>query len=203
MAVERQSRPDISRTKTSRESDKIIENFTVILMTFVAIWLMRGYFTQSERQQLSTLFRRHAEAQYFLGQEYADKVTGEPKPITKADVDAIEKLAEDAERNFLAELEKKSLKDKPKEQMKTLAEQTSSDLGIRSLNRGTLSNARLVEFVSRRDQRVCPICEDLDGDVYEVDPATGIIKGGPVIPDDTHVRCRCRYLLLEGQEEIE
>lgn len=80
------------------------------------------------------------------------------------------------------------------------ARRNASDSGMKSLNQGSLSNPTLeVQFVTRRDDRVCPICEDIDGDTFNVDPTTGIIDG-PLIPDDLHHNCRCRYLNLDGVE---
>jgi hypothetical protein len=72
----------------------------------------------------------------------------------------------------------------------------ASDMGLRSLNKGTVSQVDRVQFVTRRDMKVCPICEALDGNIYDVDPVTKIIINGPVIPDDTHPNCRCRYLIV-------
>lgn len=78
----------------------------------------------------------------------------------------------------------------------------SADLVTRSLNNGVISNSSdQVQFVTRRDDRVCPICEDLDGEVFDIDPITRIIDG-PTIPDDTHHNCRCRYLSLDDDGEL-
>jgi len=80
----------------------------------------------------------------------------------------------------------------------------SSDSVMKSLNQGTLSNTATgrVEYVTRRDSKVCPICEDLDGDVYTVDQLSGIIEDAPIIPDDTHPNCRCRYLSVDDGGEV-
>lgn len=43
-----------------------------------------------------------------------------------------------------------------------------------------------VEWVSERDARVCDVCEDMDGDVYDIDK----------IPKKPHWGCRCRVRLL-------
>lgn len=42
------------------------------------------------------------------------------------------------------------------------------------------------EFTTAGDRRVCPICESLDGNVYSLEEARGLV---PV-----HVRCRCSFL---------
>jgi len=54
-----------------------------------------------------------------------------------------------------------------------------------------------VEFTTENDSRVCPICEDLDRDVYQIDDD---LK--PVIPDDTHPNCRCYYVYEGTNEEV-
>lgn len=43
-----------------------------------------------------------------------------------------------------------------------------------------------VRFLTVRDFAVCPICEPLDEQVFDIDEAPGI-------PEDTHVGCRCFY----------
>lgn len=50
----------------------------------------------------------------------------------------------------------------------------------------------VMEWVTRMDERVCPECEALDGNTYEIDDSTM-----PVPPDDTHPNCRCRLMLVE------
>lgn len=78
----------------------------------------------------------------------------------------------------------------------------TSDSTSNALNKGTLSNSSLiVQFVTRRDDKVCPICEDLDMEQFDVDPISRSIDG-PTIPDDTHPNCRCRYLSLDEDEEL-
>lgn len=77
------------------------------------------------------------------------------------------------------------------------ARKESNNSGIKSLNEGTLSMApHQVVFATREDNRVCPICRGFEGDIYEVDPETRIVIDGPVIPEGTHINCRCRYLPL-------
>jgi hypothetical protein len=82
-----------------------------------------------------------------------------------------------------------------KSQLADNAARESSNSGIKALNKGTVSVAELVIFATREDDKVCPICEALNGEIYGVDTDTKIIDG-PLIPDDTHPNCRCRYLIF-------
>ena len=78
----------------------------------------------------------------------------------------------------------------------------TNDITIKSLNKGTLSNSsNIIQFVTRRDKSVCPICEDLDMEQFDIDPITRMIDG-PTIPDDTHPNCRCRYMSLDEDKEL-
>src|SRR5690606_20418437 len=80
---------EVARTKVSRESDVDIDELTALLVPFVALYLANGFFTSSEQAQISLIFRQHAERQYFRGQDYADKITGEQRPLTQRDLDNI------------------------------------------------------------------------------------------------------------------
>lgn len=194
-SLEQADRPNLGRTKVSMDSDNLIDEMEEALAVFIAIYLSRGYFTQNELNDLDKLFKKHTQDQYFLGQNYTDKKTGEAEPISHADLEAINRLANEAKTDFLNSLAKKQ-KDDIATHAGIIAGLAAAVIGIKALNQGTVSHARLVEFVTRRDNRVCPICEALDGNIYEVDSVTKIIKNGPVIPDDTHPNCRCRYLIV-------
>jgi SPP1 gp7 family putative phage head morphogenesis protein len=50
----------------------------------------------------------------------------------------------------------------------------------------------LAEFRSMRDDKVCSKCESLDGEIFTLDGASGII---PV-----HPSCRCIFLPVLGEE---
>jgi SPP1 gp7 family putative phage head morphogenesis protein len=60
--------------------------------------------------------------------------------------------------------------------------------------KGALQAKRLIVWITRKDERVCPQCAPLHGRVFEVDdpflPSPGVM--GPGMP--THNRCRCRTL---------
>ncbi|MFM7796463.1 MAG: phage minor head protein [Candidatus Nitrosotenuis sp.] len=94
--------------------------------------------------------------------------------------------------------------DKKLEISNSALDRISSDMIINGVNQGTVSNTKnnLVQYVTRRDDRVCPICEDLDGNIYEVDPITKIIIDGVNIPEDTHTNCRCRYLAVDDNGDV-
>lgn len=52
-----------------------------------------------------------------------------------------------------------------------------------------------VEFTTAKDERVCTVCRSLEGTVYSIDEARGII---PV-----HPQCRCVWLPVAKTEEVE
>ena len=83
------------------------------------------------------------------------------------------------------------------------AVRTSSDSGTKALNDGTIGNVGDTDrftavYVTEEDERVCPICKPLEGNEYRIDPETRILIDAPLLPDDTHPNCRCRYLLKDG-----
>lgn len=91
------------------------------------------------------------------------------------------------------------------DQSERLAKPTSSDSGTKALSEGTTSAIEntaqfSVIFVTEEDDRVCPICQEFEGIEYQVDPDTRIIINAPVIPDDTHPNCRCRYMIIDSEE---
>lgn len=53
------------------------------------------------------------------------------------------------------------------------------------------------EWRTRQDEKVCPICEDLDGTQYTIDDSAI-----PRVPDDSHFNCRCRLVVQSGSEII-
>jgi hypothetical protein len=52
-----------------------------------------------------------------------------------------------------------------------------------------------VEFQSEEDDRVCEICDPLDGNQYDFDDPTK-----PLIP--LHPNCRCHYIYVDTGEHI-
>lgn len=192
-------RPDIGKTQTSRDSDKLIDSMQTALLPFISAYMARGFFTSDELKKLTDLFLNHAQDQYFLGHAYADKASDKNTPVSQSDLLSARVLAQDAQRDFITSLAKQranahGVTDRMALTAGTIAGLAAATLGIRALNQGTIAHAEKVEFVTRRDFRVCPICEPLDGNVYEVDERTGIVKDGPLIP--LHPKCRCRYLVV-------
>lgn len=68
--------------------------------------------------------------------------------------------------------------------------------------KAALANRKLIVWITRQDERVCPICLPLHGMVFEVDdpflPSPGTL--GPGVP--THNRCRCRTLEILADGSI-
>jgi hypothetical protein len=56
----------------------------------------------------------------------------------------------------------------------------------------------LMVWVTAQDDQVCPICEPLDGQEFELEDSSM-----PVPPDDTHESCRCRLMLQEDLNPLE
>lgn len=50
------------------------------------------------------------------------------------------------------------------------------------------------EFVTAGDDRVCPVCQDLEGEVFRIKEAKGLI---PV-----HPRCRCTWVPVERGQDV-
>lgn len=252
-AIERIGRPDLSKTKATKESNRDIARFENQLAGFVLYIQGQQAITTDDKKRLFVLFYRFTEKEYFIGQQYSDRTSQNYKPVTRRDVEKIDTLAKQNMKTFLSGLQQEGLvifesgfdvdgydidrllkrfddfeevilekaRDKTKSNnnnngaltalafpdflsrisggIRSGIDRIASGLGIRSLNDGTLSNAELVEFVTEGDDKVCPICDGYDGEVFEVDPDTGIIEDGPVIPDETHPNCRCRYLLIEDE----
>lgn len=64
-----------------------------------------------------------------------------------------------------------------------------------------LSGSAMLEWKTAMDDRVCPICDALEGQQYEVDDPSIPVPG----TDDTHPNCRCRLMLVgaDGEEDPE
>lgn len=190
-------RPNIARTQVSRDSDRLIDSMQTALLPFVTTYMARGFFNTIDMEQLSKLFLSHAQDQYFLGHDYADKKRGDKTPVSPADLQNMQNLATQAQTSFITSLNRQraaTSRDDTALAAGTIAGLAAVTLGIKALNQGTIAHAEKVEFVTRRDYRVCPICEVYDGKVYDVDARTGIVKDGPLIP--VHPNCRCRYLIV-------
>lgn len=177
----------------------MIDSMATDLIPFVTTYMATGFFSQADLDRLSQLFLTHAQDQYFLGHDYADKATGDKTPISPSDFLSMQNLAQSAQANFIASLAKQraaTSRDDTALTAGTIAGLTAVTLGIKALNQGTTAHAERVEFVTRRDFRVCPICEVYDGKIYDVDERTGMVKDGPTLP--VHPNCRCRYLVLSS-----
>jgi hypothetical protein len=193
-------KPDIGRTQVSRDSDRLIDSMALALVPYVTAYMAQGHLSPLELQKLDTLFLTHAQDQYFLGHSYADKKKGDNTPVSQLDLMNMQTLASRAKNDFITSLSKQKAKTHTNQTALTagaIAGLAAATLGIVALNQGTIDHAEKVQFVTRRDFRVCPICEAFDGKVYGVE--NGMVKNGPRIPMDTHPNCRCRYIVLTTQ----
>ena len=91
--LEELGRPDISKTQVSRASDRLIDSMQALLVSFVTGYMARGYFTTDELEKLSALFLKSAQDQYFLGQDYVDRKSDNPKPVSQIDLHNMQSLA--------------------------------------------------------------------------------------------------------------
>jgi len=70
------------------------------------------------------------------------------------------------------------------------------------LAEGVIQKARTditneVEFVTEEDERVCPLCDELSGTVWELPAEFDEIERPPI-----HPNCRCRLEITEGELTI-
>lgn len=61
------------------------------------------------------------------------------------------------------------------------------------LNNYKINGSKKVRFLASISDRTCPICEDDNGRIYDIDEASGVI---PV-----HVACRCTWMTITEQDE--
>ena len=206
---------DLSQTRASKRTDRIITRTEKKLHQIITqiqsefkqtnIYLLK----QKYEKQVHDLIRFTIEDAYFEGLDYSDKALNERQPVTVKDIERLNQLTQDAERRFWAIVLKL---DKVREfsfsMVLSLISTIISNMVTKSLNTATLANIEPINpidyssqmqviFKTREDEKVCPICEPLNNNVYDINDA-----GKPDIPDDTHHNCRCRYLVYQDGKEL-
>jgi hypothetical protein len=206
-----EGRPDLVKTKTSQIADDVSDNLERELKKFARQFsrkLIAGdniFNIRSEfDKDIDDLIQVSVQRSYTAGLDYVGKVRDGEQPMIQQDLVNIKNISDELRDRFwgmLSQFEPKKSKEFDFTVILNMITALSSDMMTKSLYQSTISGAVqvqqdpeqpdiLTEFVTRRDFRVCPICEPLDGLMFKLgDP------NQPNIPDDTHPRCRCRYLI--------
>lgn len=201
--------------KTDRKTDRIIDRLDSKLSKIIT--QIKDEYRNSDLFQIKQkyddeverLVRFAIEDSYFTGLDYSDKAIKQRQPVTVKDIQRLDMLTEEGVRRFWNIVMRM---DKVKEfsfsMVLSLISTIISDIVTKSVNVATLGNlepirpidyqsAVQVMFKTREDEKVCPICEPLNNNVYDInDPSK------PEIPDDTHHNCRCRYLVYQDGEFV-
>ena len=201
----------LSKTRTSKRQDKIIDRLdrkiTKLLEEIKPQILKSDLYTiqNKYKKQVYDLLRFGIEDAYYEGLEYSDKALQQRQPITVKDIQKIDQMTLQAENRFWALV---SRVDKIKEFsfsfFISVITTMISDIITKSVNTATLANVEPISpddfqdtvqvmFKTREDEKVCPICEPYNNNVYSVNDSSK-----PEIPDDTHPNCRCRYLVYQN-----
>lgn len=195
---------DLNRTKVSKKHDEIIDELNGKLSRIANKFkrLPKGDIRLKYDQEVRNLIQTYVEDAYFAGQEYADIRRGR-KPITLKDLTTIQEITNRLNDKFWAVALQVEVKEFGFDILFASIARMVSDAITKAINDGTVSYPSpafpiepletekiMVTFTTRRDERVCPICEALDGNQYDIDDTNK-----PDIPNDTHPNCRCRYLI--------
>lgn len=211
------NRPNLALTRTSQKADSIqAELETKLNKILKQIKNMRFVDNIPEYKikqdigfEIKDLIQAHIEHAYLTGLAYTDKVLGKIYPLNDNDISNIKNITTHIENRFwgLVNQLEKEIKEFSFDLLASYINTLISDAITKAINQATLSELQplnfqaqeqiQVEFVTRRDEKVCPICEPLDGNKYNLN------DDKPIIPDSTHPNCRCRYLVIQdGQLAI-
>jgi len=209
-----ESRPRLSSTKTSRTGDAIIDELHAKLVRqgkqFKKMILIDNIPVEQIRldntKEIHALVADSVIKAYQAGIDYSNKFLDTKHVFSQKDLNAVNKLSFDIESRFwqlMSTIQPDKINEFIFDVIASFFATLASDLVTKAINQGTLfslepdpndinlfGTSYLVEFVTRRDSKVCPICEPLDGLVFEVGDDNKI-----AITDDTHPNCRCRYLI--------
>lgn len=202
-------------TKTSKRADRIQarleRKITDYLDLFKRLIGKKAYYEikQQYQKEIHDLLRYGIEDAYFEGLEYSDKALGQRQPITVKDIQRIDQMVQNAENRFWGLVSKtEPIKEFSFTFFISAISTLISDIITKSLNTATLANLEPISpidyqssvqvmFVTRQDEKVCPICEPLNNNVYDINDSSK-----PEIPDDTHPNCRCRYVVYQDGKPI-
>lgn len=162
----------------------------------------------------------YVEDTYLNGREYAFKINKIRTPLSEEDIIVMNKLRAEYEERFwqmvgnsevrefgislldsyiksmVSDLVTKSTNDAALVTMNQQSRVAQSVLSTNSI-KGSLTDLEEItlEFTTRKDEKVCPICSPLDGKRYAFDDASK-----PSIPK--HHNCRCRYLQVKKGKAV-
>lgn len=102
------SRPDVGSSPTSQKSDKAIDEFSNKLDNVAKTLMQRTnkMLSIKDKKILYVMFYKFSEHQYFLGQTYADTVSGTTKPVSMQDIKKIDGIAKLYLKRYLESLKK-------------------------------------------------------------------------------------------------
>lgn len=162
----------------------------------------------------------YVEDTYLNGRNYAFKVNKIRVPLTKDDITKMDELKSEYTNRFWGLIGNAEVKEFAIDILGTFVKTMVSDLITKSTNnaalaamtqqnrlaqsvlatnkvKGNLTDLEEIrlEFTTRKDERVCPICNPLDGKRYDFDDPSK-----PDIP--VHPNCRCRYLEVKKGKAV-
>lgn len=171
--------------------------------------------------QVKSLISDYIEDTYLNGRKYAVKVNKIRTPLEVEDIQNMNEMKQNFEGRFWGLVGDSEVKEFAIDVLGSFVRTMVSDLVTKSTNMAALTamnqQSRLaqailatnairgsfvpdleeiqLEFTTRKDERVCPICSPLDGKRYDFDDPSK-----PDIP--VHPNCRCRFLEVKNGKAI-
>lgn len=170
--------------------------------------------------QVKSLISDYVEDTYLNGRKYAIKTNKIRTPLEVEDIQNMNEMKQNFEARFWGLVNNAEVKEFAIDVLGSFVRTMVSDLVTKSTNMAALTTmnqqSRLaqailatqsirgsfvdleeitLEFTTRKDERVCPICSPLDGKRFDFDDPSK-----PDIP--VHPNCRCRYLEVKNGKAI-